>query len=86
MQRQPTVMLMDEPTRGVDVGAKAEIHRLIGELADQGTSILIATSEIEELMSLSDRVLVISRGHIVTDITRDRVEQESLMRFAMGEA
>lgn len=85
LQRKPAVILLDEPTRGVDVGAKAEIHRLIGELANQGTSIFIATSEIEELISLSDRVLVISRGHIIADITRDQVEQESLMRFAMGE-
>lgn len=77
--RKPKFFLLDEPTRGVDVGAKAEIHRMIQNLAQEGTACLLISSEIEEISALSDRVLIINRGKIVAEVSRDQIEKETLM-------
>lgn len=77
--RHPKVFLLDEPTRGVDVGAKAEIHKMIKSLAQTGTAVLMISSEIEEIAALSDRVLVLNRGRIVAEVGRDAIEKELLM-------
>ncbi|HBR01753.1 MAG TPA: D-xylose ABC transporter ATP-binding protein, partial [Ruminiclostridium sp.] len=77
--RKPKVFLLDEPTRGVDVGAKAEIHKMIQKLAEEGTACLVVSSEIEEISVLSDRILVINRGNIVAEIEKDRIDKEVLM-------
>ncbi|MEP6493942.1 MAG: sugar ABC transporter ATP-binding protein [bacterium] len=78
------VLILDEPTRGVDVGAKAEIHALIGELAEQGTAILLISSELPELLSLSDRMLVLRAGRLVGELSRPEGSQERLLRLMAG--
>jgi len=78
------VLLLDEPTRGVDIAAKAEIHALIGELAAEGTAILLISSELPELLSLSDRILVLRAGRLVGEIARAQATQEGLLRWMSG--
>lgn len=78
------VLILDEPTRGVDVGAKAEIHALIGELAAQGTAILLISSELPEILSLSDRILVLRAGRLVGELPRADATQENLLRLMAG--
>ena len=69
--KQPRVLILDEPTRGVDVGARAAIHRLIHDLAEQGAAILMISSELEEVLGLAHRVLVIRRGTITHEFAAD---------------
>ena len=78
------VLILDEPTRGVDIAAKAEIHALIGELAAQGTAILLISSELPELLSLSDRILVLRKGRLVGEVSREAATQEGLLRMMSG--
>jgi ABC-type sugar transport system ATPase subunit len=78
------VLLLDEPTRGVDVGAKAEIHALIGALAAAGTAVLLVSSELPELLSLSTRILVLRDGELVGERARGEVDQEAVMRLMAG--
>ena len=78
------VLLLDEPTRGVDIAAKAEIHALIGELAAEGTAILLISSELPELLSLSDRILVLRAGRLVGELPREHATQEGLLRMMAG--
>ena len=68
LQRAPRVLILDEPTRGVDIGARAEIHRLIRDLADKGMAVLVISSEPDELPDLCDRVLVMAEGRIVREL------------------
>ncbi len=83
LQRQPIVYIMDEPTRGLDVGAKAEIHRVISELAAAGAAILVISSDIDEIMIMSDRFLVMARGRIVDQLPGDATTLQ-LMTGASG--
>ncbi|HEY8476561.1 MAG TPA: sugar ABC transporter ATP-binding protein, partial [Chloroflexota bacterium] len=78
----PKVLILDEPTRGIDVGAKAEIHALIGQLAAQGVGILMISSELPEILGMSDRVLVMSEGRITGAFTRGEATQEKIMACA----
>jgi ABC-type sugar transport system ATPase subunit len=83
----PSVLLLDEPTRGVDVGAKQELYRLILDHADQGAAVLIISSEIEELIGICDRVLVMNQGAIFAQFTRAEFDREQMLRAALpGEA
>jgi rhamnose transport system ATP-binding protein len=75
---RPRVLIMDEPTRGIDVGAKAEIHRLMSELAGQGMAILMISSELPEVLGMSDRVLVMREGRIAAEFPRERATQEAV--------
>jgi len=84
LAREPAVLLLDEPTRGVDVGAKAEIYGLIDELARQGKAILVISSELEELLSLSDRVVVMREGRLTGEYSRAEATQENIMQAATG--
>jgi ribose transport system ATP-binding protein len=79
---RPRVFLLDEPTRGIDVGAKAEIYRLIGELADQGLAIVLVSSELPELMLLSDRILVLREGRPTALLDRSEFSQEMILEYA----
>ena len=81
---EPRVFLLDEPTRGVDVAAKAEIHVLLDRLARSGVAILAASSEMEELLAVSDRVLVMHEGRIAGDLARHEVSEAAIMRLATG--
>lgn len=75
-------MLLDEPTRGIDVGAKAEIYGLISDLARQGTGILMASSEIPELLAMCDRILVLSEGRLTADLPKEQASQVKIMHAA----
>ena len=81
---KPKVLILDEPTRGIDVGAKAEVHRIISELADSGVGILLISSEMPEILALSDRVLVMHDGRLTADMARGEATQESIMRAAVA--
>ena len=81
----PKVLLLDEPTRGIDVAAKADIYALLSELTAAGLGILLTTSELPELLALSDRVLVLHRGRIVLELERRQASQERIVRAAMGD-
>lgn len=80
----PKVLILDEPTRGVDVGAKREIYLLINELAARGVSIIVVSSDLPEVMSISDRVLVINEGRLTGEVSRAEATQEKIMNFATG--
>ena len=81
---KPRVLLLDEPTRGIDVGAKQEIYRLIEELADGGVAILFVSSEMEEILRLSDRALVMHQGRITGELKRAELSEEAVMHLATG--
>jgi len=81
---RPRVMIVDEPTQGVDVGAKAEIHRLIRRLADEGTAVLMISSDLEEIVAESDRVAVMHEGRITGLLDRARCTPESIMQLAIA--
>lgn len=83
---QPKILILDEPTRGIDVGSKSEIHRIIGKLVEQGVSILLVSSEMPELLGVSDRILVIRKGEIVYECLAKDTEQETLITYAFGAA
>ena len=78
----PTLLIIDEPTRGIDVVTKAEVHRLLSDLAGQGLAILMISSELPEVLGMADRVLVVCEGRITADIPRAQVTPESVMRAA----
>jgi ribose transport system ATP-binding protein len=84
--RGPTVLILDEPTRGVDVGAKAEIYRLIDDLARSGVAVWMITSDMEELLGVSDRVVVMHEGQIAGELTRDELNERAVMTLATGGA
>ncbi len=81
---EPRVLVLDEPTRGVDVGAKAEIYRLLEAAKERGLGILVSSSETPELQLLCDRILVMFRGRIVARLTRDEADEAQIARYAMG--
>ena len=81
---EPKVLLLDEPTRGIDVGAKQEIYRLMEELAGRGVGILFVSSEMEEVLRMSDRALVMCQGRITGDLPREALSEEAVMRYATG--
>jgi len=83
---RPKVLILDEPTRGIDVGAKAEVHRLMSELAGQGLAILMISSELPEITGMSDRILVMREGRIVGDHARGAVTQQDLVAAMMSDA
>jgi ABC-type sugar transport system ATPase subunit len=90
LARQTRVLILDEPTRGVDVGAKVEIYELIRALASNGTAILLISSELPEILHLSDHILVMSKGRLVAEVdndataTSDFVAEEKMIRSALG--
>lgn len=82
LNTSPRVLLLDEPTRGIDIGAKAEIYALMGALAGQGTGILMASSELPELLAMCDRIMVLSDGHLVTTLDAATTNQAEIMEAA----
>ncbi|MCL8025469.1 sugar ABC transporter ATP-binding protein [Nocardioides bruguierae] len=79
---QPKLLIIDEPTRGIDVGTKSEVHRLLSDLAGQGMAILMISSELPEVLGMADRVLVVCEGRITADIARDEATPENVMHAA----
>ena len=83
LARRPTVLILDEPTRGVDVSAKAEIYAIIDELAGQGVAILVISSELPEVLGLADRIVVMRTGRIVGELLRDQATEAAVLALAM---
>jgi rhamnose transport system ATP-binding protein len=82
---EPSVLILDEPTQGIDVGAKAEIHRVMGQLAARGMAILMISSELPEILGMSDRIAVMRGGTIVGEFARAEATQERILSFALGQ-
>ncbi len=83
--RRPALIVLDEPTRGVDVGAKAEIHRLVKELADNGTAVLVVSSDLPELLELADTIHVVRDGTITGTLSQEEADEKRVMSLAAGE-
>ena len=84
--RSRRVLILDEPTRGIDIGAKVEVHRIISELAASGLGIILISSDLPEVLAMSDRILVLHEGRITAEIPRDRATEERVMFAATGSA
>jgi ribose transport system ATP-binding protein len=82
--RQAKILIFDEPTRGVDVGAKSEIYQLMNELVARGVAIMMISSELNEILGMADRVIVMRKGHVVGDVKGSQATEEQLVSIAMG--
>ena len=82
----PRLLLLDEPTRGVDIGAKAELYQLIDQLARHGMSVIVVSSELPELLGLADRVLVLAEGRLSASFSREEANQERVLQAALGKS
>jgi ABC-type sugar transport system ATPase subunit len=80
---RPRILILDEPTRGIDVAAKAEVHRIVSDLAAEGVSIILISSELPEILALSDRVLVMHEGRVKTVLEKDQATQQAIMSAAL---
>lgn len=85
LMTEPKILLLDEPTRGIDIGAKSEVHRLIGDLAAQGMAILLISSELPEILAMSDRVIVMHEGRIAGEFGKDEMTAEGVIAAATGQ-
>lgn len=81
---EPSVLIVDEPTRGIDIGAKVEVHALLSDLAAQGIAVLLISSELPEVLGMADRVLVMHEGRITAELSRQEATEESVMYAATG--
>ena len=79
---QPTILIVDEPTRGVDIGTKAEIYALFDELVHEGMGILVISSDLPEVLALADRILIMRHGRLTGEITRAEATEEKVMHLA----
>jgi rhamnose transport system ATP-binding protein len=84
LARKPTLLIVDEPTRGIDVGTKAEVHRLLSDLANEGVAILMISSELPEVLGMADRVIVLFEGRVAAEFPRSEASEVSIMRAAAG--
>lgn len=84
LANKPKVIILDEPTRGIDVGSKSEIYRIVNQLAGEGVSIILVSSELPEVINMCDRVYIMSEGHIRGEISRSEFSQEKIMDYAAG--
>ena len=84
MAMQPDVLILDEPTRGIDVGAKFEIYKLMTEVAQAGKAVVMVSSELPELIGMCDRIYVMNQGHIAGELKREEFSQEAIMVYATG--
>jgi rhamnose transport system ATP-binding protein len=81
---QPKVIILDEPTKGIDIGSKAAVHEFMAELASQGLAVIMVSSEIPEILGMSDRVIVMRDGRMVAELTGNDLSPEILVRYAAG--
>jgi rhamnose transport system ATP-binding protein len=84
LARRPTLLIVDEPTRGIDVGTKPEVHRLLSELAAQGVAVLMISSELPEVLGMADRVVVLFEGRVMREFARSEADEDAIMRAATG--
>ena len=82
--RHPKILIVDEPTRGIDVGAKEEIHRLLRQLARDGAGIIIISSDLPELLGASDRIMVMHEGRVASIMDNDHISEEHIVALASG--
>jgi ABC-type sugar transport system ATPase subunit len=80
--QRPRILIVDEPTRGIDVAAKAEVHSLLARLAESGTAILMISSDLPEVLAVSDRILVMREGRLAGELAGDNATEENVMRYA----
>jgi D-xylose transport system ATP-binding protein len=80
----PKIFILDEPTRGIDIGAKVEIYKMLNEIADRGVAVIVISSELPEIMGVSDRILIMCEGSIVSEISRGEASRETIMEYATG--
>src|SRR6185503_808793 len=85
LNTRPQILILDEPTRGIDVGAKAEVHQIINELATQGLGLILISSDMPEILAMSDRILVMREGRQMGVFTREEATQETILAAAMGQ-
>ena len=78
----PKILIFDEPTRGIDIGAKTEIYRLVCDLAEQGKSIIFISSEMQEILGMCDRIIIFHEGRISGELKREEATQEKLLKYA----
>ncbi|MGL5955019.1 MAG: sugar ABC transporter ATP-binding protein [Brevinema sp.] len=83
LSTSPKLLIIDEPTNGIDVGAKANIHNLIRSLADEGLAVIVVSSDLLEIMSISDRIIVMKRGQIIVDLKNKNLTQNDIMKYAI---
>jgi rhamnose transport system ATP-binding protein len=81
----PRVLILDEPTRGVDIGAKVEVHRIVSDLAASGLGIILISSDLPEVLAMSDRILVLHEGRVTAEIARSDATEERVMFAATGQ-
>ncbi|MCT4619902.1 MAG: ATP-binding cassette domain-containing protein, partial [Marinisporobacter sp.] len=81
---EPDILILDEPTRGIDVGAKAEIHKLMSKLAGEGKAVIMISSELPEVLGMSDRIMVMHEGRKTGELMRGDATQENIMYLATG--
>jgi rhamnose transport system ATP-binding protein len=84
LNTQPKILIVDEPTRGIDVGAKAEVHQIIRDLAAKGVAVIVISSDLPEVLSLADRVLVMREGRLVGEFPGEDATEQAVMRVAVG--
>jgi D-xylose transport system ATP-binding protein len=84
LNANPKIFMLDEPTRGIDIGAKVEIHKLLNRLAEQGAAIIIISSELDEVLGMSDRILVMNEGRLVAEFTHADATRAAIMEWATG--
>jgi rhamnose transport system ATP-binding protein len=85
LARSPKLLIIDEPTRGIDVGTKAEVHRILDSLVADGMAVLMISSELPEVLAMADRVIVLREGRITAELTREQADEDSVMRAATGQ-
>ena len=85
LARKPALLIVDEPTRGIDVGTKAEVHRLLSELAAQGVAVLMISSELPEVLGMADRIIVLFEGRVMREFARAEADEDALMHAATGQ-
>ena len=83
-QRKPTLFLLDEPTQGVDVGAKAELHKALFAAAEGGAAVLVSSTDVDELATISDRVIVLANGSVAAELTGDDINVHEITRASLG--
>jgi len=84
LSTEPLVILLDDPTRGIDVGAKAEVHQILNQLTARGCGVIMASSELPEVLAMSDRIIVMYKGNIRAELGREQVDPEFVMSLATG--
>ena len=80
---KPRILILDEPTRGIDIGAKAEIYSMMRELADSGMGIILISSELPEIIGICDRVIVMNKGRVSAELPGEGIDEETILRHAM---